>query len=87
MNLYFNRRQTGIFVGPTLNYFSPINRKDEGERAPGTSMYGLGFNIGGKGNLSEKLNMQVVLTPQALVGNFDGLSLTATIQMGVGLKF
>ena len=50
-------------------------------------MYGLGFNIGGKGNLSDKLNMHVVLTPQASIGSFNGVNLTATIQIGVGLKF
>lgn len=86
LNFYFSKRQAGIFVGPSLNYFSLINRKYDGERDPGTSMYGLGFNIGGKGNLSEKVNMHVVLTPQASIGSFNGVSLTANIQLGVGLK-
>jgi len=86
LNFYFSKRQTGIFVGPTLNYFSLINRKNGEERQPGSSMYGLGFNIGGKGNLSETLNMHVVLTPQASIGNFNGVTLTTNIQMGVGLR-
>ena len=88
LNFYFSKKQTGIFIGPTLNYYSLINKKSANdERAPGTAMYGFGFNFGGKANLSDKLNMHVVLSPQGSIGPFNGVSLTANMQMGIGFKF
>ncbi len=87
LNFYFSKKQTGIFIGPTLNYYSLINKKSvDGERPAGSSMYGFGFNFGGKGNLSEKMNMHVVLSPQGSIGPFNGVKFSASIQMGIGFK-
>ena len=87
LNFYFSKKQTGIFIGPTLNYFSLINKKQAGEeRQAGSSMYGFGFNFGGKANLTEKLNMHMVFSPQGSIGPFNGVKLSANIQFGIGFK-
>ncbi len=86
LNFYFSKKQKGIFIGPALNYIALKNKNDGEEKADHGSMFGLGFNFGGKGNLSEKMTLHVVFTPQASVGPFNGVGLSANLQVGVGFK-
>jgi uncharacterized protein DUF3575 len=87
VNYYFGKELCGLFVGGTLKYIS-LNESDEANGRWDDSLYAIGFNVGFKAKISEKMTMTFVASPHKTVGGDTEADVAGiSAQFAIGYRF
>jgi len=87
VNYYFGKELCGLFVGGTLKYIS-LNESDEDTGRWDDSLYAIGFNVGFKAKISEKMTLTFVASPHKTVGGDTEADVAGiSAQFAIGYRF
>ncbi|MBK9106013.1 MAG: DUF3575 domain-containing protein [Saprospiraceae bacterium] len=87
VNYYFGADHKGLFLGAAFKYIN-LNEKEEGVDLWEDNLYTLGFNLGFKALLSEKLTLGFTASPHVAVGGQqEGDVAGISAQLGLGYRF
>ena len=87
VNYYFGVDHSGFFVGAALKYIT-LSEAEESNVDWEDDIYTLGFNVGVKALLSEKITLGLTASPHVAVGGKqEGDVAGISAQLGLGYRF
>ena len=87
VNYYFGGNHCGFFIGAALKYIA-LSEAEEALVDWENNLYTLGFNVGVKALLSEKITLGLTASPHVAVGGKkEGDVAGISAQLGLGYRF